>query len=81
MKKSNKKGLEIYARKIKNDGTLESDTYTTIVTEDYSGSGRIINRIGSKIRKTWHGSWWGKVVIFLLSGVILAGVVHFIGWK
>jgi hypothetical protein len=35
-------GVEIYAKKIINDGTISSDTYAKIVTDNYSGKGNTI---------------------------------------
>lgn len=34
-------GVEIYAKKFNFDGTVSSDTYAKIVTDEYSGTGKV----------------------------------------
>lgn len=36
-------GVEIYAKKIINDGMISSDTYSKIITEDYAGRGSVVS--------------------------------------
>jgi len=43
-------GVEIYAKKIINDGIITSDTYSKIVTEDYSGKGSVLAEATSETK-------------------------------
>lgn len=64
-------GIEIYAKNIKNDGKIISDTYAKIVTEQYEGSGEIERKAEQKKHKV---SPWVLVLVIVV-------LMIFFGWK
>lgn len=75
------KGVEIYARNIKNSGKISSDTHTKIITENYEGSGEVSSISKKEVDIKWFSTWWGKFIIAVVSTVIAGGLMFLFGWS
>ena len=36
---------------------------------------------GEEKQKGWHTTWWGILILMIIGGVVIAGVVYFVGWN
>lgn len=77
-------GVFIAARKIINNGEISSEgpNYRTeLITEDYSGHGKVNSKNTSRSSEKWYQKWWGQIligVVVLILGTILLKIFHII---
>lgn len=69
-------GLEIYARNIKNDGKIVSDSYAKIVTENYEGQGEVVTNAGGNNLPSLF--WWSAGIA---GGLLVAYLTYLFGWN
>lgn len=72
------KGVELYARKINNTGKITSDSYTKVVSDNYSGDGEVSSYSKKGSKKHWYKKWWIEYIIFPLVVLLIGGFILFI---
>lgn len=73
-------GVFIFSKEMQNDGEIVSrggKSITHIVTDKYSGIGKVHSIQTNQEKEKWHQTWWG-VILIGLSITIVGGIILFL---